>query len=293
MNPRTLLSALTLVVLLWAASLPAAPGERFASGLLFQITGSADEACWVFGTIHSEDPRVIDLPTAVRDAFESADAVVLEVVPDAQAILQSMVRMVYTDGRSLESVVGPELYREAVEAAGDIGMPEAAIKDFKPWALVTLLSAPPGSTGEFLDLRLYRQAAEAGKRVEGLETIDEQLSVFEGLSEADQVTLLRETLEVRGELPAVFERLLLAYVDRDLQRLQGLSEQYLQGGDPALAERFRSAALDVRNARMAERMAPILEQGGCFIAVGALHLPGGDGVLERLERRGFTVRLAY
>lgn len=293
MNPRARASALTLVVLLWAASLSAVSAERFPSGLLFEITGPGGDACWVFGTIHSEDPRVIDLPTPVQEAFESADAVVLEVVPDAQAILQSMVRMVYTDGRSLESVVGPKLYREAVEAAGDIGMPEAAIKDFKPWALVTLLSVPPGSTGEFLDLRLYREAAEAGKRVEGLETIDEQLAVFEGLSEADQVTLLRETLAVRGELPAVFERLLVAYVERDLLRLQGLSEQYLQGSDPALAERFRSAALDVRNARMAERMAPILNEGGCFIAVGALHLPGDDGLLERLERGGFGVRLAY
>lgn len=290
---RARVSAFTaaLFLLLYAASLPAA--ERFGSGLLFQVTNAQGAACWVFGTIHSEDPRVIDLPPPVADAFGSSRAVVLEVVPDAQAIIQSMVRMVYTDGRSLESVVGPALFREAVAAAGELGMPEAAIKDFKPWALVTLLSVPPGSTGEVLDLRLYRQAAEAGKRVLGLETIDEQLAVFEGLSEGDQVTLLRETLEVRANLPAVFERLLLAYLDRDLDRLQTLSDQYLRGGDAALAERFRVAALDVRNARMAERMVPLIDEGGCFIAVGALHLPGDGGVLERLQRQGFTVRAGY
>lgn len=279
-----------LAVLCWTAALPA---QEARSGLLFEVRNAAADSCWLFGTIHSEDPRVLDLPRPVAEAFEAAESFVLEVIPDTQAIIHSMLTMVYTDGRTLESVVGPDLYRDAVAAAGSLGMSEVAIRDFKPWALVTLLSVPSGSSGEFLDLRLYRLAVAAGKPVTGVETMDEQLAVFEGLSEADQITLLRETLEVQEQLPAVFERLLQAYLERDLDGLQRLSEEYLHGGDRELAERFRVAAIEVRNARMAERLVPIIEQGDCFIAVGALHLPGPDGLLARLQRHGFAVRTEH
>lgn len=284
-------AAMLTVLLSWGIA-PAGE-DAFGRGLLFEVEAERGGACWLFGTIHSEDPRVLDLPEPVQRAFEGAEVVVLEVVPDAQVILESMVTMVYTDGRGLESVLGPDLYREAVAAVAEIGMPEAAIRDFKPWALVTLLSVPPGATGEFLDLRLFRLAVDAGKAVRGLETIDEQLAVFEDLSEADQVSLLRETLAVRDQLPAVFERLLSAYLARDLGGLQALSEEYLQGGDPELAERFRTAAVDTRNARMAERIAPMIAAGNCFVAVGALHLPGEGGILDRLADEGFGIRAAY
>jgi uncharacterized protein YbaP (TraB family) len=94
-------------------------------------------------------------------------------------------------------------------------------------------------------------------------------------------------------LPIVFERLLNAYLARDLDKLLSLSERYLQGSDSALAERFRIAALDRRNRRMAERLRPLFEKGGYFVAVGALHLPGKEGVLDRLLDSGFSVRRVY
>jgi uncharacterized protein YbaP (TraB family) len=175
-----------------------------------------------------------------------------------------------------------------------IGMPEAAIKDFKPWAIVTLLSVPPGDEGgDFLDLYLYKAATAAGKEVAGLESIEEQLAVFESLTLSEQVALLRETLAARAELPQVFERLILAYLARDLVALLRLGDEYLAGGDAALAERFKTAALAVRNERMVERMGPYLDAGGCFVAVGALHLPGEGGILERLSASGRALRRIY
>jgi hypothetical protein len=217
----------------------------------------------------------------------------MEAIPDSEAIIRSMVTMVYTDGRSLEEVVGGALYAETVEAMANLGMPEEAIKDFKPWAVVTLLSVPPAKTGEFLDLRLYKAAVASGKDVFGLESIEEQLAVFENLTQREQVALLRETLDVREELPAVFERLIGAYLERDLDQLLRLSDEYLRGGDEELAKRFRVSALDVRNERMVERMDSYLADGDCFIAVGALHLPGRDGILNRLRGAGYQVERLY
>jgi uncharacterized protein YbaP (TraB family) len=275
-----------------AGVLPAAEAS-LERALLFEVRYGQGDPSYLFGTIHSEDPRVMDLPPRVLAAFESADAFVMEVVPDAEAIIRSMVTMVYTDGRSLKGVIGDGLYREVIAAMKERGMAEAAFKDFKPWAVVTLLSVPPAETGEFLDMYLYKSAVAGGRPVIGLETIDEQLAVFEDLSEADQVALLGETLEVREQLPSVYERLVGAYVDRDLAELMRLSEEYLRAGDSELGERFKAAALDVRNKRMADRMEPLLRKGNHFVAVGALHLPGDGGILDRLLAAGFDLRSLY
>jgi hypothetical protein len=289
-RPVALVIAL-LALLPWVAALAAeAPLER---GLLFEVRSERGESSYLFGTIHSENDRVMDLPPPVRSAFGGARIFVMEAIPDAEAVLRSMVTMVYTDGRSLAGVVGGDRYGEIVEAMKSRGMSEEAIKDFKPWAIVTILSVPPAETGEFLDMHLYKSALAAGKPVIGLETIDEQLAVFDGLSESDQVALLSDTLAVLDQLPEVHERLLDAYLQRDLAELSRLGEEYLGGGDSEVGERFKEAALDLRNARMTERMVPLIEKGGHFVAVGALHLPGDAGILARLRAIGFEVRPVY
>lgn len=283
------LLALVAIWLVCAATADAASGN----GLLFEVHGKGTDPSYLFGTIHSEDSRVLLLPRPVQEAFDRASGFVMEVIPDSAAIAKSMRAMSYTNGCCLKDVVGAALYTQALEAMKARGMGEVAISSLKPWAVVALLSLPPAKTGQFLDLRLYRDALAQGKTVAGLETIEEQLGVFEDLSEQDQVALLRETLSVEQQLPIVFERLLNAYLASDLDKLLSLSERYLQGGDSALAERFRIAALDRRNRRMAERLRPLFEKGGYFVAVGALHLPGKEGVLNRLLDSGFSVRRVY
>ena len=259
-------------------------------GMIYRIQApAAPTPSFILGTIHSEDPRVLDLPAPVRSAFELSPGFVLEVVPDAQAIIKSMITMNYTDGRTLKEVLPTDLYRRTAEALQELGMTPEAFKDFKPWAVVTLLSLPPAEKGEFMDLALYRTAVDAGKEIKGLETMEEQLGVFDGLSESDQIALLEEALDSRAEMPALFEELIQAYLAQDLETLMELSERYLQGGDPRLAALFRETAVDSRNRRMAERLGPLLEQGGWFVAIGALHLPGEKGVLHLLEEQGFEV----
>lgn len=292
LKPRPYPTVLCLLAcLLWFATLTAK--TTLAQGLLFEVQSESNETNYLFGTIHSDDDRIMDLPQEVKFAFDSSGSFVMEVIPDADAILRSMLTMVYTDGRSLEGVVGRDRFLEVVEAIGSRGMTAEAIKDFKPWAIVTILSLPPARTGEFLDMHLYKSALAAGKPVIGLETIDEQLAVFDALRENDQIELLHETLKVLEQLPAIHERLLETYLKRDLGELARLGNEYLHAGDSEVGERFKEAALDMRNERMTERMIPLLGKGGHFVAVGALHLPGEDGILARLKAYGFEVRQVY
>ncbi len=297
----SLVAASTLLITPTSAALAREPtAERPAetatptTGILYEIRPASGAApSFLFGTIHSEDDRVIDLPSPVRSALAASPRLALEVVPDASAIIKAMVTMAYTDGRRLRDTLPPDLYRETAEALGGLGMPEEAFKDLKPWAVVTLLSGPPSKSGEFLDMLIYRDALDSAKPVAGLETMTEQLAVFDDLSETDQIALLRETLDARAQLPQMFEALIGAYLARDLGQLQTLSDGYLAQGNPRLAALFQEVVIDSRNQRMVERIEPLLSEGGWFIAVGALHLPGDQGIIALLRRRDCAVTVVY
>jgi uncharacterized protein len=266
----------------------------YAQGRLFELRhpnaapGAAPS--WLFGTIHSDDPRVLRLPPGVGDAMAAANVLVLEVVPDAAAMQTAAAAMRLGDGQGLADVLAPELYRRCIAALAARGLPEAAVQDLKPWAVMTLLSMPPARTGRFLDRHLYDLAVAADKPVLGLETTAEQLALFDALDAADQRALLRATLAALAEQPRKLDALIAAYLAADLGKLLALSDADVPGLAPALQARFRHALIDARNARMLQRIDALPAAGGYFIAVGALHLPGAAGLLQRLAQAGYGVR---
>jgi uncharacterized protein len=278
---------------LWAGWLLAGLGGREAAaddqGLLFRLGHPGYPVSYLFGTIHSDDPRATDLPPPVLDALDHAELVVTEVVMDAAAAQRSTAALVFADGRELRSLLPPELYAQTVEALAGIGVPESALRHCKPWAVVSLLSVPPPVTGRFLDLIIDERARLHGKPVRGIETVDEQLGIFDTLPTSDQLELLRSTLEQRERLPRIQEQLLQTYLNRDLRGLVEMNRQFMGESDEALARRLVTALIDARNARMVERLVPILSDSAAFVAVGALHLPGSAGMLQWLRVLGFSV----
>jgi len=146
-----------------------------------------------------------------------------------------------------------------------------------------------------LDIMLARNAAEQGKPVHQLESLEEQIAVFEGMSEADQVALLRQAVDNYERMPLLVARLVEAYLARDLAGLWRISEE--SGGEGAETKRLRAVfahrLLEERNVRMAGRSEARLREGGAFIAVGALHLYGDAGMLSLLEKRGYRVTRVY
>jgi uncharacterized protein YbaP (TraB family) len=265
----------------------------YGKGLLFRIEKGDAQPSYLFGTVHLEDRRVLTLPQPVRTAFDESRAVVLEITLDETAILASALGMLITDGRELRDIVGEELYLRTVSAMERRGIPEVALRHYKPWSVMTLLVIPQPETGLFLDLVLYQTAQAEGKQVRGLESIDEQLAVFDEISEDDQVKLLEETLNNLDKLPTIFEKMLNAYLARDLAGLVEINEAYQDLGDPVLAEKFQKRLVDSRNLRMVERLHPMLEEGGVFVGVGALHLPGEEGILNLLNRAGYRIEVVY
>jgi uncharacterized protein YbaP (TraB family) len=262
-------------------------------GLLWQISKPGQKPAYLFGTIHSEDTEVVNLPAPVMEAIDASESVVLEILMDADAMKYSSTAMLMLDGRSLPDLIGLPLYRQVSVAIPSRGIPELVLNRMKPWAVAVTLSTPAPETGEVLDRRLYQDAVQKGKAVYGLETIEEQLQVFDTMPEADQIALLKDTVDHFPELDAMQMELLAAYKQRDLGALLAIYETSMQTGDQRLAEDLQRRLVDDRNQRMVERMQPYLQQGKAFIAIGALHLPGTTGLLSTLEQRGYTIRRIY
>jgi uncharacterized protein YbaP (TraB family) len=266
---------------------------RFGQGLLWKIERRGTAPSYLLGTIHIADPRVTALPPPVRQTFDDARSFTMEAaVFSSESILLAAQEMFFNDGRTLESVIGPELYARTRAAVADHLQDREDINHYKPWAVVMLLSMPPPTPGLPLDLSLQRRATLQRKPIHWLETTAEQLAVFNDLSLAEQTELLRETVRAYPKLRESFESMVQAYLARDVGAIMAL-DTAADSGDPTLEAKLTRRLLTDRNARMAERMRPQLREGGAFIAIGAAHLPGNDGVLHLLESAGYRVSRVY
>lgn len=261
----------------------------FGEGRLFRIERAAEPVSYVFATLHAHEPEVVILPEAAERAFGESRALVLELVPDEAAGARALAAMLLPQGQRLRELIGPALFDQTLQAAGRLGVGEAALEGFKPWAVATLLSVPPAAGGEFLDQRLYSRARDLGKRVLGLETVEEQLGLFDNLSLGLQLSLLEEALAEQDQLPERYRALRDAYLRGDLAELLRLNGEYLAGGDGELRAFVQDRVIEGRNRQMVERLEGLGAAGPWFVAVGALHLPGEQGMLRLLQARGWRV----
>lgn len=266
---------------------------KYAKGLLWRIESPTGLKSFLFGTIHSDDPRVINLPPAVAQSLDASDRFVMEAVMDGKALVKMSEVMYFNDGRTLEQVIGVKLHRDTVKAVAARGIPAHAIERQKPWPVMMILSVPPPRSGDYLDLVLQSRAAGQKKPVIGLETISEQLAVFDELTLADQTALLADVVYGQDDVGRDLEALHRAYLARDLNEIANISERHLPTGNARIYRNVMDRLLTQRNQRMLDRLAPILRQGGAFIAVGAAHLSGDSGLLRQLERAGYRVTAVY
>jgi uncharacterized protein len=276
---------------------PAQPPETSAAtttmphtktGLLWRIRAAGKPPSYLLGTIHSADPRVAQLRSAVTSALDGCDRFVMEMKLDTDAFMQFGTTMMLGPDSDLESLIGKQLFDQVTQAMAVYGMPGPVVHQLKPWVVVAMLSMPKPNGGLILDLVLYQRAAGQGKPTSGLESAAEQLAVFEGLTLQDQIELLKMTLKSLPSQPQTFEQLIEAYAADDLDRIAGIARLNQGQSQSGSARRFMTRLNDDRNQRMVRRIIPYIEQGNSFIAVGALHLAGPQGIVALLGQKGYA-----
>lgn len=274
-----------LILLFFAVAAFAETGQ----GLLWRIHKPKQPASYLFGTIHVDDKRVKNFSSQVRRRFEESRTLCLEILPDRQTQVSIGLAMMLPEKQYLDNIIGEALFAELSVWLNKRGISPVQATRLKPWAAMVMLSRPESSGGYALDEQLYHWADHEYKQLCALETLQEQLTVFDSLSTAEQIELIRDTLVHLPELPAMNETLIQAYIAGDLDKIYTYSMEFNRTGDEALAEKLRVHLIDDRNQRMLSRMLPYLEKGKVFIAVGALHLPGENGLIRLLQKEGYIV----
>jgi hypothetical protein len=282
---------IALGLLMGAAQATGQNSDR--QGLLWEITASSGKPSYLYGTIHSEDPRVTNLNGTVQEKFDQADVFCAEMQLDMATQLQMTQGMLYLNGQTLDQKISPELFKKTASLVSKYGIPEQLAPMLKPWAAGLLLSVPVPRTGQFLDYMLYQQAQAKGKQLCGLETPQEVVELFDETPMKTQIGLLQMAVREHASMDKMLEEMIGIYLERDLDKLRAYSDRELEKTGSDVSALINDGLVTRRNRNMLESMQAQMKKGSAFIAVGALHLPGKTGLLSMLEQQGYRVRPIY
>ncbi|NET38635.1 MAG: TraB/GumN family protein, partial [Cyanothece sp. SIO1E1] len=175
--------------------------------------------------------------------------------------------------------------------AAEIGLPIAAFDSFEPWffvlSLVTLKLQSLGFDPNYgVDRYFFNQAVQANKEILGLETVSDQLSLFDNLSAQDQEAYVQQTLLEFDTLETSFQSIIDAWKAGDAETLGNLIfesfEQY-----PAIRQKL----FDERNQKWVPQIEALLQQDDDYlIVVGAGHLIGEGSVIDLLQDKGYVAK---
>jgi uncharacterized protein len=287
---------------LYAKIMAAADATKNGNALLWKIERPGTPASYLFGTVHLTDERVTRLSPGVQLALKESKTIALEVSDLSEAattkvIAKSAPLVIYTDGRRLDGLLSDSEYDTVKNVINRSGMPADLAALFKPWIVTMIMSVSDCERqkvqegAKVLDMQLAELGKARGLDVVGLETIPEQLKALASVPEEQQLKMLRASLKFADRTNDLMETLVRLYVDRKIGAaipFQIAIARQVGVGDDAYAG-FQQKLLVERNVKMSQSAAPLLEKGGTFIAVGALHLPGEKGLVALLREAGYTV----
>ena len=257
--------------------------------LFWSIHKSGQVVGYLLGTIHSEDPRVLDFSEDLLGRLRTNRVFAMELVPDLPTLARLNEYMHYPPGQTLELVIGVERFKALTAVLSAYSLPLEFINQMKPWAAMMTLSTPPPETGFFMDLSLSLRASGSGLAVVGLETLEQQLSFLEEMPMSMQLTLLDQAVADYSQVGEVHDQMVNTYLENNLVLLTSLTEEQLQLVGDEASDYFMESGINTRNFRMADSLLTQLENNTVFAAVGALHLPGEKGLINLLREHGYEV----
>jgi uncharacterized protein YbaP (TraB family) len=202
-----------------------------------------------------------------------------------------MMQMMFLEkGETLEKMIEKETYEKAGVVAPEVGIEMDRVQNFKPWLFAMQLTTAKLQSLGFkpdlgLDMYFHGKAVEAGKKVVGLETLEYQLSVLDGLSKIDQDRLVRQTLKDLEVIETEMERVVKAWQTGDLETVNELILKSFREY-PVIYEQV----ITKRTKEWLPEIESMLKLGmKCLVVVAAVHQVGDEGLVELLNKKGYTV----
>ncbi len=279
-----------------AAAVAPPAGEASPVPLLWKVS-DPDNTVYLLGSFHLL--RSSDYPTGpeIDAAFEDAERVVFEIPPAALADPATGMKMLkasgYADGRSLSKVLTPEQLQQLDEMFSKSGQSVASVEAYEPWfinlSLVMGMSQALGfSSADGLDQHLIARAAGAGKPSDGLESIDQQLAALDAMPMEEQVIALTDFIEDPAQAQAELVDMHDAWRRGDVEALTALAIDEMKAETP---ESYRRVNVERNDAWLPKVEAMLDGESGAetLVVVGAMHLLGEDGLVDKLSRAGYAV----
>ena len=279
--PQILARCLTALVLVSFINL----AQAADNGLLWKLEAPSGKVSYLLGTIHTDDPRVTEFSPKITEAFAQTDVFMLETLPPRNPSIFMMPQ-----GSVAELLTEKEF--DQVRALADFhSMHIEAAMRMKPWLLAVIFDLPKPKAVYSMDELLMAKAEEQLKTIKGLEQTQEHFSVLDSVSINDQMVMLRAVLKrSQRDKERDFEKLLKTYQSGDLKKIGELDDKVTGGMLPkALWESMRVKLIDERNVGMADGLIAQANDNAVFAAVGASHLAGEGGILNRLRAVGFVL----
>ena len=296
--PKPLVAALTMIAVCLAgpASAQQLPAAETAAPMqqmhpaLWKVS-DADTTIYLFGTIHLLPARMEWLSGPLGNAVENADELVTEIPEVGDQTVQSslLARAVLPKGKSLRGLMTKRERARFEAVLTGFKLPVASFDSYKPWYAAVVLATVPllrggFATGNGVENTLAERIKQRGRPRLGLETIDYQLALFDGLSQSTQLRYLGEVMEALPTLRQNVDEIVTEWGKGDAARLADLMNA--AEDDPAMV----AALLINRNRSWARWIKVRLESPGIsFVAVGAGHLGGPGSLQDQLTGLGLSV----
>ena len=279
-----------LFLLLFSCGGVSAAQENAEDALFWRISQDDRFAGYILGTIHSEDPRVLDFSQSFIQQLLSCQVFAMEMVPDLQTLRRLGEFMHYSQPDKQKQLLGVERAENVMQALSAYSVPDGWKSRMKVWAVMMTLSVPPSETGLFMDLSISLRSEGAGLEVVGLETLEQQLSFLQDMPLDYQLVLLDNALRDYHQISKTHKLMVDRYLDGGLSALWQLLEDQLAPLDTGIREYFVDRGIKERNRKMVKTLLPRLASKSVFVAIGSLHLHGEDGVLKLLQEQGYELQ---
>ncbi|WP_277485197.1 TraB/GumN family protein [Catalinimonas alkaloidigena] len=270
-------------------TLPLDAAAQTDKSLLWKISGKGLKApSYLYGTIHLMCPGDIKITPAMQKALDETEQLVLELDMDEPGVMQKMVAAsMMQDGTTLQSLLSEDDYEMVAKYLQDsVGVPMQAMSKMKPMLLSSVIMIPildcqPGS----YEMKLVEAAKQQAMEVHGLETIADQIAVFDAIPLDEQSDYLVKTIREYDQSVDEIESLLEKYQQQDIQSLYQLVHESMTDMEGA-----EKALLDDRNQKWLPLIEEMAIERASFFAVGAGHLGGSKGVINLLKEAGYAVK---
>jgi hypothetical protein len=255
------------------------------------VMKGAKNTVYLAGSVHALPRENADLPPQLERAYAAARSIVMEVDLDDMDPLEAVQfvtsRGTLPEGETLGDVIGATGYAKVAKLAATLEVPEAVVSKLEPWAAAMVLTQfalmKTGYDPQLgIDMQLVGRAREDGKPVDGLETVIDQLGIFDGRSFDEQTRFLLESAEDAPLLGDDLHRLIIAWRAGDLKALEKELDKERKTA-PGLYDEL----LGARNRKWLPKIEALLDRDDdVLVVVGALHFVGHDGLLELLAKDG-------